>query len=246
MLLKKWEQLPQEMQCEEIRPYYSVLSHKRISLIFKRIFDIVCSALMLIVLSPVFLILSIWIALDSKGGVFFKQERVTTYGESFYILKFRTMVKDAERLGSLVTVSNDCRITAAGRFLRKSRLDELPQLINVLKGEMSFVGTRPEVKKYVDAYSKEMLATLLLPAGITSQASIRYKDEDILLKAAENVDETYSRTVLPAKMYYNLREVRNFSFWCDIRTMFSTVLAVCGWLKTEELEYTEENDTTKV
>ena len=249
MLLKKWNELPREMQCEEVRHYYDKLSQRRVGLAFKRIFDVICAALMLIVLSPVFLVLAVWIALDSKGGVFFKQERVTTCGKSFYILKFRTMVKNAEQLGSLVTVSNDCRITNAGRFLRKSRLDELPQLINVLKGEMSFVGTRPEVRKYVDVYTAEMLATLLLPAGITSQAAIRYKDEDVLLKTAEDVDKVYIENVLPAKMYYNLKEVREFSFWKDIATIFQTVLAVCGLLKDKEplsVSGETEEETAKV
>lgn len=234
MLLRKWEDLPQEMQCEEIRPYYVSLAQKKVSLFLKRVFDILLSFFLLVLLSPVFLILSLWIVLDSKGGVFFRQERVTTYGKTFRILKFRTMVKTAEQLGSLVTVNNDCRITTAGRFLRGSRLDELPQLINILKGDMSFVGTRPEVKKYVDAYSKEMLATLLLPAGVTSQASIRYKDEAALLDSAEDVEETYIRTILPGKMDYNLRELQTFSFWQDIRTMFQTVWAVLGVSDTGE------------
>lgn len=238
MLLKKWEQLPSQMQCEEVRPYYAELSHKKGALLCKRLFDIFCSFLMLLFLSPLFLILSVWIALDSKGGVFFKQERITTYGKPFYIIKFRTMVRDAEKLGSLVTVGNDCRITSVGKFLRKYRLDELPQLINVLKGEMSFVGTRPEVKKYVDAYSNEMLATFLLPAGITSRASIRYKDEEMLLKDAKDADEVYINEVLPAKMQYNLKDIREFGFWSDIAVMFETVIAVLSPDPKEEKEET--------
>lgn len=228
MMLKKWEKLPSSMRYDEIKPYYDTLSHKKISLIFKRIFDIVVSFLMLFILLPVFLVLSLWIVLDSKGGVFYRQERVTTYGKTFRIFKFRTMVKNADKIGTLVTVDNDNRITTAGKFLRGCRLDELPQLINVLVGDMSFVGTRPEVKKYVDFYSPEMKATLLLPAGITSQASILYKDEAELLDASENPDATYIDKVLPEKMYYNLKEIKEFSFSNDIKTMFMTALAVCG------------------
>ncbi len=244
MLLKKWQELPLAMQCDEVKPYYESLSHKKASLVFKRIFDATVSFLMLIILLPVFLILSLWIVLDSKGGVFYKQERVTAYGKSFYILKFRTMVKNADSQGSLVTVNNDSRITTAGKFLRGCRLDELPQLINVLLGDMSFVGTRPEVKKYVDAYSKEMLATLLLPAGITSKASINYKDEAELLDAADDVDKTYIEQVLPNKMYYNLKEVEEFSFFKDIKTMFQTALAVCGFYKSKEPVLVELSEGT--
>lgn len=233
MLLKKWEQLPDEMRIAEVKPYFDSLSSKKSGLFLKRMFDILVSLSMLIALSPIFLLLSLLIVFDSKGGVFYRQERVTTYGKTFYILKFRTMVKNADQIGSLVTVNNDSRVTAVGKFLRKCRLDEFPQLINVLKGEMTFVGTRPEVKKYVDAYSPEMMATLLIPAGITSQASIRYKDEEKLLNAADDVDKAYVDQVLPGKMYYNLKEIEDFSFLKDILTMFQTVLAVCGLLKSE-------------
>ena len=234
MLLKEWEQLPEFMQCDEVKPYYDSLKTKKASLIFKRLFDIVVSFVMLVIVSPILLILSLWIVLDSKGGVFYRQERITTNGRTFYIFKFRTMVKNADKLGTLVTVNNDSRVTTAGKFLRKCRLDELPQLINVLVGDMSFVGTRPEVKKYVDAYSNEMLATLLLPAGITSKASINYKDEAELLNASDDVDKTYIEEVLPGKMYYNLKEVVEFSFFADIATMINTALAVCGLYKSKE------------
>lgn len=234
MLLKPWEELPSVMQQPEVRPYYEKLSKRRASLVLKRCFDIVVSSFMLVILSPIFIIISLWIVIDSKGGVFYRQERITTYGENFYIFKFRTMVQNADKIGSLVTVNNDSRVTRAGKFLRGLRLDELPQLINVLLGDMTFVGTRPEVRKYVDAYSPEMLATLLLPAGVTSKASIHYKDEAELLNSAEDVDETYVEEVLPGKMYYNLKEVEEFSFAGDIKTMFQTVFAVLGLLKTEE------------
>ena len=228
MILKKWEQLPESLQKDEIKPYYDILKKKRLSLFFKRLFDIVVSALMLIILSPVFLILAIAIKLDSKGPVFYSQKRITQYGKEFRIFKFRTMVQNADKIGSLVTVGSDSRITKVGKLIRKCRLDEICQLIDVLRGTMTFVGTRPEVKKYVDAYTPEMLATLLLPAGVTSLASIMYKDEDELLKGAEDVDKTYIELCLPGKMKYNLKAIEKFSFFGDIKIMFMTVFAVLG------------------
>ncbi len=228
MRLRKWEQLPREMQCQEVREYYDVLSHHKAALIFKRVFDIAASLLLIIILMPIFLILAVAIAVDSRGHVFFCQERVTAYGKIFNIIKFRTMVPNAEKLGTQVTVDNDMRVTRVGKFLRKCRLDELPQLYNVLAGDMTFVGTRPEIKKYVDAYSPEMLATLLLPAGITSEASIYYKDESRILSNTENVDEVYIAEVLPGKMHYNFKSIRSFSIIRDIKTMVKTVFAVLG------------------
>ena len=174
------------------------------------------------------IIIAIRIATESKGGVFYRQERVTTYGKKFKIHKFRTMVANADQIGSAVTVSGDNRITPTGAFLRKYRLDELPQVFDVLSGNMSFVGTRPEVTKYVKKYTKEMRATLLLPAGITSEASIRYKDEAELLDAADDVDRVYVEEVLPGKMKYNLQSIKKFSFLGEIVTMFRTVFAVLG------------------
>ena len=228
MILKDWNKLPSELQKDEIKPYYNILKKKQFSLIIKRIFDIVVSALMLIVLSPIFLILAIAIKLDSRGPVFYRQVRVTQYGKQFRIFKFRSMVSNADKIGSQVTVGNDSRITKAGRFIRKFRLDEICQLIDVFRGTMTFVGTRPEVPKYVEQYTAEMMATLLLPAGVTSEASIRYKDEDKLLNGAEDVDSVYINKVLPEKMKYNLNAIMNFSFWGDIGTMFRTVFAVLG------------------
>ena len=181
MLLKKWNELPEFMKDDEVKAYYDVLMTKRMNLIVKRIFDIIMSLFMLIVLSPIFLILAIWIKVDSNGAVFYRQERVTQYGRHFRIFKFRTMVQDADKKGSLVTVQYDSRVTKVGNKIRKCRLDELPQVINVLQGDMSFVGTRPEVQKYVEAYTNEMKATLLLPAGITSLASLEFRDEDELI-----------------------------------------------------------------
>ncbi|MFM1515481.1 sugar transferase [Helcococcus ovis] len=226
MKLKKWDDLPESYKNDKVKFYYDILKKRKLSLIFKRIFDIVLSSILLLLLSPVILILSIWIKLDSKGEIFFRQERVTQYGKIFRIFKFRTMVKDANKLGSQVTVSNDSRITKVGKFIRKVRLDEIPQLINVLLGDMTFVGTRPEVKKYVDNYTPEMLATLLLPAGITSEASINYKDEEKILTKNKNVDETYIKIILPEKMKYNLESIKKQSFLYDISIMFKTFIEV--------------------
>lgn len=227
MMLKKWEKLPPEMQTEEVKVYYDILKKKRVGLFFKRAFDIVVSLLMLILLSPIFLILAIAIKIDSRGPVFYRQVRVTQYNKKFRIFKFRSMVQNADK-GSQVTVSGDARITRVGKFVRKCRLDEISQLIDVLRGKMTFVGTRPEALKYVEAYTPEMMATLLLPAGITSLASIYYKDEAELLDAAEDTDKVYVEQILPAKMYYNLKAIKKFSFFGDIKVMFMTVFAVLG------------------
>ena len=228
MKLIAWEDLPTSMQTEAVRPYYEALQGRALSLACKRVFDVVVSALMLVVLAPVFLLLAIAIKLDSPGPVFYRQVRVTQYGKQFRIFKFRSMVQNADKIGAQVTVGNDRRITRMGKLIRKCRLDELCQLIDVFRGTMTFVGTRPEVPKYVAAYTPEMLATLLLPAGVTSEASIRYKDEAALLDAAEDVDKVYVEQVLPGKMKYNLHAIHNFSFFGDIKTMFRTVFAVLG------------------
>ena len=226
MILRSWDKLPEYMRNDKVKPYYELLKKRTGSLIMKRIFDIVMSLLLLMILSPVFLVVSIWIKLDSKGPVFFRQVRVTTYGKQFRIFKFRTMCENAEKKGSLVTVGNDSRITKVGEKIRHCRLDEIPQLLNVLAGDMTFVGTRPEVVKYVNAYSDEMYATLLLPAGITSVASIQYKDEDEILSKAKDPDDAYIREVLPDKMKYNLASIENFSFLNEIKTMVNTLKAV--------------------
>ncbi len=226
MLICKWEKLPEEMKNDAVYPYWQKLRKKNFSLFWKRVFDVIVSFLMLLFLSPIFLILAISIKIDSKGPVFYRQERITQYGKKFRIHKFRTMVTDADKIGSQVTVAGDSRITKVGRMIRKCRLDEVSQLLDVLSGKMTFVGTRPEVTKYVEQYTSEMKATLLLPAGVTSLASIKYKDEDSLLENAENADETYVNEVLPGKMEYNLQAIRKYGFWRDIGTMFRTVGAV--------------------
>ena len=228
MKLIAWEDLPASMQTEAVRPYYEALQGRALSLACKRVFDVVVSALMLVILAPVFLLLAIAIKLDSPGPVFYRQVRVTQYGKQFRIFKFRSMVQNADKIGAQVTVGNDRRITRMGKLIRKCRLDELCQLIDVFRGTMTFVGTRPEVPKYVAAYTPEMMATLLLPAGVTSEASILYKDEAKLLDAADDVDKVYTQQVLPGKMKYNLRAIHHFSFFGDIKTMFRTVFAVLG------------------
>lgn len=227
-MLRKWEELPTFMQTEEVRPYYEKLSRKWFSLFVKRIFDFAVSSVMLVILSPALLVLAVMIKKDSEGPVFYRQERITQYGRKFRIYKFRTMVINADKIGSLVTVGEDPRITKMGKKLRGCRLDELPQLINIWKGEMTFVGTRPEVEKYVKKYTPEMMATLLLPAGVTSEASIQYKDEDKLLAdvSGEDADRVYIEKILPEKMKWNLEEIRKFGFFREIGTMVKTVVAV--------------------
>ena len=227
-MLKKWEDLPAEMRCPAVREYYDILTKRRGSIFAKRLFDIVVGLVVFLILCIPMLIIAIMIKLDSEGPVFYRQERVTTNGKHFRIHKFRTMVANADKIGTAVTVGGDARITKVGAKLRDHRLDEFPQVFDVLSGNMSFVGTRPEAVKYVEKYTDEMKATLLLPAGITSEASIRYKDEAQLLDAAADVDDVYMNEVLPEKMKYNLESIRNFSFWGDIATMFRTVAAVAG------------------
>lgn len=225
-MLKNWNELPEYMRADEVRPYYDLLQRKKLSLFFKRVFDIVVSLIMIILCSPILLIISILIVKDSKGGVFYRQERVTQYGRVFRMFKFRTMVQNADQIGTQVTVSNDSRITKIGSKLRDCRLDELPQLFNIFLGDMTFVGTRPESVHYVKSYTNEMYATLLLPAGVTSEASIEYKDEADLLDQADDVDSVYINEVLPEKMKYNLNSIKEFSFFKEIATMFRTVFAV--------------------
>lgn len=229
MILKKWEDIPVEMQNDEVRKYYDILQKKKGSLIFKRCFDVLMSLIMLVLLSPVFLIFGIAIKLDSKGPVFYRQERVTRWNERFRIFKFRSMVHDADK-GSPITVKGDSRITRMGKFMRRFRLDELSQLIDVLRGTMTFVGTRPEIPKYTAEYTPEMMATLLLPAGVTSLACIYYKDEADMLSEVDECDRdrVYIEEFLPAKMYYNLKAMEEYSFFGDIKIMLMTVLAVLG------------------
>ena len=227
-MLRKWEELPDFMKCDEVKEYYDILSDRKVSILLKRAFDLIIGLILLVILAIPMAIIAIMIKLDSDGPVFYRQERVTTYGKHFKIHKFRTMVNNADKIGSAVTVGNDSRITKVGAKLRGCRLDELPQVFDLISGNMSFVGTRPEAVKYVEKYKPDYIATLLLPAGITSEASIRYKDEAELLDAADDVDAVYIQDVLPGKMKYNLESIKNFSFFRDITTMFRTVFAVLG------------------
>lgn len=231
-MLVKWETLPDKMKTETVKEYYDILSKRRSSLFIKRLFDLVLSMIMIVVLSPILLFLSVWIKIDSEGSVFYRQVRVTTGGREFRIFKFRTMVVNADKIGALITAEHDSRITKVGNKLRKCRLDELPQLFNIFVGDMSFVGTRPEVSKYVNVYTDEMNATLLLPAGVTSLASVNYKDEDEVMaeytSKGISTDEAYVRYVLPDKMKYNLDYLKKFSICGDIRLMFKTVVSILG------------------
>ena len=241
MKLIKWADLPGKMKNEEVRYYYEILEKKKFHLFFKRVFDFILALILLIVLSPIMLVIALAIKLTDKGPVFYRQVRVTQYGKEFRIFKFRTMVMNADKIGSQVTVGDDPRITKVGKKIRKLRLDEIPQLLNVLSGEMSFVGTRPEVVKYVEEYSNGMLATLLLPAGITSEASIEFKDEDKILDGVDNVDRVYVQDVLPIKMVFNVEYIKDVSIWNDFSLMINTALAVIKKDKSEKALSTKNN-----
>ena len=225
-MLRQWEDLPKRMQNEAVRPYYEQLQKKKVSLFLKRCIDVSLSSTLLLFLAPVMLLIGIAVRLDSPGPALFRQVRVTQYGRQFRIFKFRTMVNHADRMGTQVTASGDARITHLGRKMRHYRLDELPQLLNIFLGDMSFVGTRPEVVKYVREYTDEMTATLLLPAGVTSEVSIQYKDEEKLLADVADVDEAYIHVVLPEKMEYNLKSLKDFSLIHELKIMVDTVIAV--------------------
>ena len=227
-MLKPWDQLPDYMRTDVVRPYYDVLKKRQGSLVLKRIFDFLVALILLLIIWPILIIIAIAVRLDTPGPAFFRQVRVTTYGRKFRMWKYRTMVANADKMGPQVTTNNDMRVTRIGKILRGVRLDELPQLINILLGDMSFVGTRPEVVKYVEAYQPEYYATLLTPAGVTSEASIRYKDEYALLEKAEDADKVYIEQVLPDKMKWNLNSIERFSFARELLTMIRTVLAVLG------------------
>lgn len=227
-MLRRWDDLPDFMKTPEIRPYWEIVWKRRSELVLKRLFDVVVAVILLIILAIPMLIIAVMIKAEDGGSVMYRQERVTTYGKHFRIHKFRTMVSDADRIGTTVTVENDSRITVIGSKLRRLRLDELPQVIDVIAGTMSFVGTRPEAVKYVEMYKPEYNATLLMPAGITSECSIRYKDENKLLDGVSDVDKVYVEQVLPEKMKWNLESIKRFGFLREILTMFRTVAAVLG------------------
>jgi lipopolysaccharide/colanic/teichoic acid biosynthesis glycosyltransferase len=188
----------------------------------KRLFDIVFSLVMLVLFLPLFLLLACWVSLDSRGGVFFGQDRVGLGGTHFKLWKFRTMKPQSEKSGQLTVGSTDSRITGAGYFLRKFKVDELPQLWNVLRGEMSVVGPRPEVPRYVAHYTKEQREVLNVRPGITDYASLQYFDESDLLAKSDNPEETYIREILPTKLRLNLSYIQSRSFWGDLRIIALT------------------------
>lgn len=226
MILLPFDRLPEVFRNDEVKPYYDVLYKKRLSLCFKRVTDFILALIMLVFLLIPMAVIAVIIKLGSKGPVLYKQERVTKYNRTFRIWKFRTMTVGADKAGALVTSANDNRITGIGRTLRRFRLDELPQIFHVLSGKMSIVGTRPEVRRYVDRYTPAMMATLLMPAGITSLASIKFKDEDALIgdvSDPDEVDRIYVEEILPQKMAYNLEYISRFGFRRDIKLMLSTV-----------------------
>jgi lipopolysaccharide/colanic/teichoic acid biosynthesis glycosyltransferase len=201
------------------------------SAIAKRVFDVLAAGAGLLLLAPLLLLVALWIRLDSPGPVLFRQQRVGRHGVRFEILKFRTMVDrpPGAHAGRLLTVGRDPRITRAGRFLRDSKLDELPQLINVLQGTMSLVGPRPEVPRYVACYPPAVRSTVLSVApGITDLASILYKEESELLGRAADPERTYVETILPVKLAYYQRYVLERSFWLDLRIIARTLAAVLG------------------
>ncbi|MBQ6152596.1 MAG: sugar transferase [Ruminococcus sp.] len=226
MILRPFEKLPRKLRTEEVKKYYDILDQKRFSLVLKRCFDVFVSVILIILLLIPMAVISVIIKCTSPGPVFFRQKRITQYGRTFKIMKFRTMTENADKEGALITSQNDARVTKIGSVLRRFRLDELPQVFHVLSGNMSFVGTRPEVKKYVDRYTPEMYATLLMPAGITSLASIKFKDENELIgdvSDPDEIDRIYVETILPQKMEYNLEYISRFGFRRDIYLMLSTV-----------------------
>jgi lipopolysaccharide/colanic/teichoic acid biosynthesis glycosyltransferase len=196
-------------------------------MISKRIFDLFFSSLGVLLLVPLFLFIGLWIKVDSKGPVFFRQERVGRFGKSFRIFKFRTMCLDAEANGRQITVGEDPRITRSGRFLRHYKLDELPQLLNVVLGEMSLVGPRPEVPHYVALYSVNVRDQVLsVPPGITDYASIEYKDENAILGRADDPDKAYIEEVMPVKLRYYLRYVAERSLWVDFKLIIKTLKVI--------------------
>lgn len=225
-MLLPFEELPEEFRNDAVKKYYNILKNKKRSLAVKRAFDVVVSLFLLVLLIIPIVIIALFVKLTSKGPIIYKQQRVTTYNRKFNIYKFRTMIINADKVGTLVTSAKDPRITRVGHFLRKYRLDEIPQIFNVLKGDMSIVGTRPEVPKYIDSYTQSMYATLLMPAGITSLASIKFKNEDRMLETSTNIDEDYVNIILPKKMHYNLLYLKSFDFKTDVYLMLKTVKEV--------------------
>lgn len=227
MSVKQWQKLPAHMQNEAVKPYFDILAKKNITLFFKRFFEIIIAVIILLIISPILIIAGIAVAVTSKGPVFYLQERVGRYGKPFKIIKFRTMVVNADKLGAQITVGErDPRITRVGHILRITRIDEFPQMINILKGDMSLIGTRPEVQRYVDEYTDEMMATLLLRPGATGAASVKFSKENDMLKDKENPEEYYIKTILPEKMALNLDYTKNISIGYDFKIIGQTFACV--------------------
>ncbi len=203
-----------------------LLKQKKGQLIIKRLFDFIVSLFGILILLPLLLVLAIIIKLDSGGPVFFKQVRVGKEGTEFKIFKFRTMEVDAEKKGMQITVGKDKRITKSGHILRHSKLDELPQLINVLKGDMSFVGPRPEVPKYVALYNEYQKNILKVRPGITDLASIEYRDENTLLAKSKDPEDTYTKEIMPKKIELNIEYLKNMSVFYDIKLILKTILVI--------------------
>ncbi len=243
-MLCKWEELPEKLKTDAVRPYYDRLNTHRVQLGIKRVFDVLVSLFGLVFFSPLFAVTAIAIKLDTPGPVFYRQERITQYGKTFRIFKFRSMVNNSAT-GANLTTKNDSRITRTGKIIRKFKIDELCQLIDVLFGNMTLVGTRPEVMEYVNEYTDEMLATLLLPAGITSKASIIYKDESELLQNAENPRDVYLNVILPQKMEYNLEGIAKFGITNEAKLLFMTFFAVLGKDFSNEDSYKKEMTESK-
>ena len=200
-----------------------ILKNSKFNLFIKRLFDILASLFGILVMAIPMIIISIAIKLDSKGPVFFKQKRVKKNNKDFTILKFRTMVVDAPKLGMAITVGDDSRITKVGKFLRKTKLDEFPQLFNVLVGDMSFVGPRPEVRKYVDMYSDSDKDILKIRPGITDLASIKYRDESEILDKSDNPEKTYVEEIMPNKIELNKQYIENINLLNDIKIILQTL-----------------------
>ncbi|MDR3179205.1 MAG: sugar transferase [Oscillospiraceae bacterium] len=218
----KWEDFPQDMKNDEVFFYYNIIKKKRLYFFLKRVSDVFFSVILFILFLPIILIISLLIKIDSSGPIFFKQERITYYKKKFKIFKFRTMIENAEKKGSSITIKNDPRITKLGKLLRKFHFDEIPQIFNIMTGDMSFVGTRPEIEKYVVNYTNEMKATFLMPAGLTSFASIKFRNESDFLEKKKREDDVYINEILPKKMKYNLLYLKKFSFLLDVEILFKT------------------------
>lgn len=204
----------------------ALMKSKKFSLFLKRSFDVFASALGLLILSPILIIVSMLILFTSNGGVFFRQIRVGKNGKEFKIFKFRTMIVNAESKGMQITVGADKRITKVGKILRKTKIDELPQLINVFVGQMSFVGYRPEVPRYVAMYTDYERNVLRIKPGITDLASITYRDENEVLDNSENPEYTYINEIMPTKLALNMEYMKKMGFWYDIGLIFKTFLAI--------------------